>query len=454
MHSIKIAYIGGGSRYWARDLMKDLALKSQLRGIIELYDINHAAAERNVAFGEAIFGHAQAKTSFEVRANSDLPSTLAGADFVVLSIEPGPMELRFADLVIPKRYGIVQPVGDTVGPGGLLRALRVIPVYQEFADAIVTHCPQAWVINYTNPMTLCTRALYAQQAGIKAFGCCHEVFGTQRQLANLAKEKLDVPDDIDRTDIKVDVNGVNHFTWVTEARYRGQDLLPLALESAANFDFADVTADAEQRKAEGKWFSGRGLVRNDLTRRFGAIAAAGERHLVEFVPWYARSEECLHRWGVLLTPYEWRMENAHRTDSSPDTYGQSEINPTGEEGVEMMEALVGLRPLDTHVNLPNTGQASQFRPDAVVETNAQFRHGSLKPVAAKPLPSGVAALVRRVVEVQELTLQAALQRDASLAFEALLADPLVTIQTDKAACMFAEMLESVKMELPGWKLSF
>lgn len=450
---VKIAYIGGGSRYWARDLMKDLALTSRITGTIELYDVNHEAAVRNVGFGEKIFSSEKAITKFKVRANRDLDDALKGADFVVLSIEPGPVEMRFAELEIPMKYGIYQPVGDTVGPGGLIRALRTIPTYLDFARAIMRNCPRAWVINYTNPMTLCTRALYAAEPGIQAFGCCHEVFGAQWKLVKLAQKHLGAGEEIKRQEIKIDVNGVNHFTWITRAQWEGRDVLPFALEDAADPEnYADATESSLKRKQEEKWFGGGGLVTKDLTRRFGAFAAAGDRHLVEFVPWYAISEENLHRWGVVLTPYSFRERHSKKPDESVDAYDQSAINPSGEEGVAMMEALLGLRDLDTNVNLPNHGQARQFRQEAVVETNAQFRKNKVIPVVANDLPPACAGLVDRIIHMQELTLTAARERSAHLAFQALLSDPLVHLPTDRAAEMFTEMLDHTRPMLDGWDL--
>ena len=184
--SIKIAHIGGGSRYWARDLMKDLALAGLFEGEIRLYDIDQEAARRNEVIASHLFSRPDAKARFKACAVKTLGACLKAADFVVISIEPGPIEARYADLEIPLKYGIVQPVGDSTGPGGILRALRSIPVYAQFAASIMEHCPRAWVINYTNPMTICTRTLYAVAPKIRAFGCCHEVFGSQQRNAKLA----------------------------------------------------------------------------------------------------------------------------------------------------------------------------------------------------------------------------------------------------------------------------
>jgi alpha-galactosidase len=441
---VKIGYIGGGSRYWARDLMKDLALTAPFDGEIALYDIDPEAAARNVQVGQRLFSRPEAKSRFTVRAVKSLGACLKGADFVVCSIEPGPTEARFADLEIPLRHGIVQPVGDSTGPGGILRALRAIPTYVEFARAIMTHCPKAWVINYTNPMTLCTRALHAAAPEIRAFGCCHEVFGSQGRLLRLAQQVHGLQD-LRRQEVRVDVNGVNHFTWITAASCRGIDLMPALRDHAADpARYADASAAARKRVKKGKFFGSEGMVAIDLMRRFGALGAAGDRHLVEFVPHYARDERTLHRWGVVCTPYAHRLKRSQSKDVPPDSYAQGEINPTGEEGVVQMSALLGLADLDTNVNLPNRGQSPDLPRDAVVETNAAFRRGQVTPLLARPMPAGACALVRRVVEVQELTLRAALGRDLDLARQAILCDPLVTLSPDRAEKMCDEMFGHIR----------
>lgn len=440
---VKIAYIGGGSRYWARDLMKDLALQAPFDGELALYDIHHAAALKNVEIADQIFARKEAVSRFKAEAIETLEAALKGADFVVMSIEPGPMQLRYADLEIPLKYGLYQPVGDTVGPGGLLRALRTIPTYQHLARKVAEICPDAWVINYTNPMTLCTRALFAEWADIKAFGCCHEVFGTQTRLAKLAGEALGLKD-VKRHEVKVDVTGVNHFTWVTAAKCRGVDLMPALREHIAKPEFvADATADSLERVEKKQYFHNRGHVSFDLCRRFGALAAAGDRHLVEFVPWYARDEETLQRWGVICTPYQFRIDSRSGEDVASGSYAQDEINPSGEEGVQQMAGLLGIEDLDTNVNLPNRGQAPDLPLEAVVETNAAFRQDGLTPIVANALPPAAALLVQRVVGVQELTLKAAFARDLGLAREALLADPLVTLSPDRVYAMFDEMVEHI-----------
>jgi galacturan 1,4-alpha-galacturonidase len=449
---IKIAYIGGGSRYWARDLIAELAQTPRLTGTVDLYDLDEAAAAKNADVADAIFGRPEAKTRFRVRAVRRLQDALRGADFVVISIEPGPLALRHADLVVPERFGIVQPVGDTTGPGGIVRALRSIPLFVDFGRQIAEQCPRAWVINYTNPLTLCTAALYSDFPDIRAFGCCHEVFHTQRRLAGLVARWFEVPEP-PRQEITLDLAGVNHFTWASAASWQGQDLWPRLRELVAEpAFFRSRERVALVRKRDRKWFESDGLVAFDLFRRFGALGAAGDRHLAEFVPWYSRSEDELHRWGVVVTPYPWRKKRHAAEDRPVSFYAERPLTPSDEEGVRLIEALVGIAPLDTNVNLPNRGQLPGLAPGQVVETYAQARRDQLTPMVASPLPPGAQALVRRAADVQALTLQAALARDVELAFQAVLADPLVRLPTDAAWRMFTMMLREIAPALPGWKL--
>src|ERR1035437_6009551 len=187
-HRIKIAYIGGGSRAWAHVLMNDLAQTPLLTGEVALYDLNKAMARLNVQWGNRVNASPQAVSQWKYTAPQTLKEALTGADFVMASIQPGPIEMMGHDLNIPKKYGIVHTVGDTAGPAGLCRALRAVQDYKEIAQAVERHCPKAWVINLTNPLTVCTRTLYKVFPRIKAFGCCHEVFSSQRFLADLLEQ--------------------------------------------------------------------------------------------------------------------------------------------------------------------------------------------------------------------------------------------------------------------------
>ncbi len=451
---IKIAYIGGGSRYWARLLMADLALCPYLTGEIALYDIDFEAAQKNVAHAADIFRHPDAQTTFQVNNYHTSAEALQGADFVVLSILPGPMQMFANDIDIPTKYGIIQTVADTTGPGGISRSMRTVSTYVDYAHQIMQYCPAAWVINYTNPMTVCTAALYAAEPNIKAFGCCHEVFGTQSHLAGLVHDYFEVPRP-PRQEIRTDIAGVNHFTWAIRATWEGHDLFPI-IEQRMNRDgfWDNRTAIAEERKIKGQFFGSHKLIAYDFYRRFGAFGAAGDRHLVEFVPWYLSSEAVLQRYGVNITPSSYRLGTWRPPQNAPvqpEPQNDGKLKGSGEEGVAQMLALLGAEPLDTNVNIPNVGQMPDVPLGAVVETNAQFRKDSLSPIVPKPLPTGAQALVRRVVDVQQMTLNASLAKDKEMAFQALLNDPLVTIPVDRAWEMFNEMFEANRELLEGWQ---
>lgn len=375
---IKIAYIGGGSQSWAYILFKDLALCPYLKGEIDLYDSDFPLARINAEKAKIIFNHKQAKTQFKVQAVRKIETALKGADFVVISILPGPIEMMVNDIDIPKKYGIFQTVGDTTGPGGIMRALRSIPIYAGFAHKIMKYCANAWVINYTNPMTICTSTLYATEPDIKAFGCCHEVFGTQHHLAELASRYYKVPMP-DRSEIKLDVIGVNHFTFATEATWNGINLFPMIKKHIHQKGFfSDKTKNALERKKNEKWFKSDSIIAFDFFARFGALGAAGDRHLAEFVPWYLKSEKEIHRWGVILTPSSYRIKSycgprtLKKKQDAIKNYKVDKLRHSSEEGTEQIMALLGIKNLDTNVNLSNQGQIPDLPFGAVVETNAQF----------------------------------------------------------------------------------
>ena len=176
VRDLKIAYIGGGSRGWAWGLMSDLVSNDDMSGDVALYDIDRDAAKNNEIIGNRYNSAEGAVSEWHYKAVDNIDDALTGADFVIISILPGTFDEMESDVHAPEKYGIYQPVGDTTGPGGAIRALRTIPMYEEFAKAIKKNCPNAWVINYTNPMAVCVNTLYKVFPENKAFACCHEEF--------------------------------------------------------------------------------------------------------------------------------------------------------------------------------------------------------------------------------------------------------------------------------------
>jgi galacturan 1,4-alpha-galacturonidase len=448
---IKIGYVGGGSRGWFPALAKGLALCPWFSGEVRLYDIDRASAEKNADFGNALQEHPGNRAAWRYRATPSLRETLTGTDFVFLSIQPGPIQYMKVDLEYPEAYGIFQSVGDTVGPGGIVRGFRTVSAYREFAEAIARYCPEAWVLNFSNPLTVGTRALYAVWPDIRAYGCCHEVFGSQELLADLMAKKLKAPKP-GRGDVRVNVLGVNHFTWIDRAECGGVDLLAILrdhLEQPAARRF--YTEEALRRETEDH-FAQKHRVKFELTRRFGLMAAAGDRHLAEFVPWFLTEAESCYKWGFRRTPYAYRIDRWKSAHKERDRYlagqGKLKLEDSGEEFINQMTGIMGLTEFRTNVNLPNRGQVENLPRGAVVETNALFSKGRVEPIAAGSLPDPIQAWVGMHVANQEAVVEAALTGNQDLGFQAFLNDPLVhRLDLDDAWKLFRKMLKATDTRL-------
>ena len=449
---LKVAYIGGGSRGWAWGFMMDLAMDADLCGTIRLYDIDRPAAERNKIIGDKISAHPDAVSHWEYQVCDSLKEALTGADFVVISILPATFEEMRSDVHLPERVGVWQPVGDTVGAGGFMRAMRTIPMYVTIAEAIRDYAPDAWVINYTNPMSLCVRTLYEVFPQIKAFGCCHEVFGTQKLLCSMLKTQLGI-DGVKRQDLYTTVTGINHFTWLTRASWKGMDLMPLYAAFADKY-FESGYDEGGDDNWMNSYFNCAQRVKFDLFRRYGAIAAAGDRHLAEFTaPWYTKNPETVRSWKFGLTPVDWRIEDLKRRLQRSDDLisGKEELKlkPSGEEGHLLLKAVLGLGDLVSNVNIPNRGQIPNLPLGAVVETNAFFGLDRIEPIYAGPMPASILPLVARHIYNQENTLTTALTCDRKLGFSTFMNDPqLASVTLDDGRKLFNDMLENQRAYLP------
>lgn len=448
VEDLVITYIGGGSRGWAWTLMSDLARATDISGTVRLYDIDAEAAYNNEIIGNSI------PHNFRYRAYTDLAESLRGADFVVISILPGTFDEMASDVHWPERYGILQSVGDTTGPGGIVRAMRTLPMFEVIGSAIRDNCPEAWVINYTNPMTMCVRTLYRVFPGIRAFGCCHEVFGSQALLGRIAAKAFDA-ESVSRSEVKVNVVGLNHFTWITSASYRGHDLFPL---------YRDYSLDLLSRPARPivhdehfSYFASQDRVKSDLFLRYGVMGAAGDRHLAEFSKggWYLRDRETVDSWGFTLTPVSYRKDDLRQRLATSAAYVSGEkpfaFKDSGEEGVLQMRALLGLGDMVTNVNLPNVGQLPNLPMDAVVETNALFTSGKLQPVTAGNVPAVILPQIAPVCAIQEQVVDACLRRDTDAVFCGFASDPLVNLTPHDARKLFDEMMANTAAYLESYR---
>lgn len=321
--------------------------------------------------------------------------------------------------------------------------------YMVIAKAIEKNCPEAWVINYTNPMAVCTSTLYKVFPKIKAFGCCHEVFGTQKLLAKMLSETCGI-ENVNREEIIINVIGVNHFTWLTSAQYRNIDLLPLYREFCLKY-----AKDGYKEGGDDNWinnsFQCEEKVKMDLFLRHGYIAAAGDRHLAEFCnkTWYLDSPERVSEMHFGLTPVDFRkkdlIKKIERSERVANGEEKFEFTPSGEDGVNQIRALLGLHSFVTNINIPNVGQIPNLPKGVVVESNAAFRANAATPVFAGEVPMELYPMIAKLAGEQELTVRAGLERDLDLAFQAFIQEPLCSnTSLFDAKKLFDKMIDNTK----------
>ncbi len=345
----------------------------------------------------------------------------------MISILPGTFDEMESDVHTPEKYGIYQSVGDTAGPGGYIRALRTIPMFIEIAKVIREYSPDAWVINYTNPMSLCVKTLYETFPEIKAFGCCHEVFNTQEVLADIVSKELGIRG-IHRQDLYTNVVGINHFTWFTKASYKDHDIFPIYRKYVEEH-FLEGYGPRKDNWKDSTFFCAH-RVKFDLFKRYGAIAAAGDRHLAEFMPGdtYLKDPETIAGWKFSLTPVSWRKEDLKERLVQSEKYYKGEekveLASTGEEGVQLIKALCGLSDKVSNVNLPNyAGQIANLPKTAIVETNALFTYDSISPVYAGKIPAAIRKLTMPHIRNHERIYQAVIENRRDLVYDAFCEDP-------------------------------
>ncbi|QIN81551.1 hypothetical protein GBA63_02105 [Rubrobacter tropicus] len=428
----KIAVVGGGSYQWGPKIIEDVALNEDLSGsTLTLHDLDPEALEDLYRLGERMVSLSGADLALE--KTTVLEEALAGADFVVLCISTGGLDTMALDLEIPARYGVVQTVGDTVGPGGVFRALRNIPVVVGIARAMEEHCPDAVMLNLTNPMTTLTRAV-TKATSVRCVGLCHELFSTLAMLS----EMFDVPEE----EVGVGVAGVNHFIWITAVSARGRDVTGEAFRRVAG---GEARERALGRSSSGDPFVNTWGMRTELCRTHGYLPAAGDRHVCEFVPGYLESDEERGRLDLRITTMETRREKlaAAREKTRRMASGEEPIplERSREEISDIIAAMTTGRTSVNIMNLPNNGQLRGVPDGAVVETFGAVGGLGASGVAFGELPPEVAALVHPHVWNAEVIVDAALAGDRDLAYRAFANDPLVGHRPG-AREMFDEMFEA------------
>ncbi len=421
--STQVTIIGGGSYQWGPELMADLFGTPSLAGMhLVLEDINPAPLPKMEALAHKLIEALDAKAT--VAVTTDQKAALDGADFVIVCISTGGFRSMAVDLDVPAAHGITQTVGDSVGPGGINRALRNIPVLVGIGHDMEQICPDAWLFNITNPMTTLTRSV-CRETRIKTVGLCHEVGNFTMDLAIALRKPWEA--------VQPSVMGVNHFPVLTDLTVEGEDgfaiIRDLVEEVGGLASLAPHPGREEAEKFSKLDFAQRHALKLTLFDRWGTFPAAGDRHIAEFLSFALTPES---DWGaaynIALTPIERREENAAQDVANVEAWleGSKPLQTwqSGELPSPMIEAMLTGVPFEAPVNTPNTGQAPDLPDGVVVESICVIDGDGIRGRDVSRLPSPYAEIVRRHTATQEVTVEAALRGDRTLAAQAFALDPL------------------------------
>jgi alpha-galactosidase len=398
--SPKITFIGAGSVEFTRTLIGDLLGHPELReATLSLHDIDPERLETAGEVASITAREAGAQPSIE--AHEDRRSALEGADYAINMIQVGGHAATLLDYEIPARYGLRQTIGDTLGIGGIFRALRTIPVMEAIAADMAAVCPDAWLLNYTNPMAMLCWATYAGTPQQRVVGLCHSVQNTTRQLA----EYVGVPFE----EVTFLGAGVNHQAWILRFERDGQDLYPLLDEA--------IERDPELRRR----------VRIELYRRLGCFPTESSEHSAEYLSWLMRDDEAIERFRLVDGEYVQRsletLAEYAETRALLAAGKPLPIEPSVEYAPQIIHSIETGRPSTIYGNVENSGLIGNLPDGACVEVPCLVDATGVNPIHIGDLPPQLAALNRTFLNVCELTVKAALEGRPDFVRHAAMLDP-------------------------------
>jgi len=424
----KLAIIGAGSVVFAQRLTTDVLSWPELQdSTIALMDLNPERLELIGALAHRLVREQHLPARIET--TTDRRAALAGADYVIVTIQVGGVAAVRPDVEIPHRYGVDQAVGDTLGPGGVIRGVRTIPVILDICRDMAELCPHALLINYSNPMSMICWAV-AAATPIQAIGLCHSVQGTSRQLANY----IDVPYD----NVAYWVAGINHQAWFLQFEDHGVNLYP-RLQSA-------------MRNPE---IYAKDPVRFELMRHFGFFPTESTRHNSEYVPYFRRTRELAERyappWGRDYDVYIARQERYY--DTVRRQIAGDEAIPTDrthEYCSYIVHSMETNTPLRINANVPNAGLMTNLPEGCCVEVPCLVDNTGIHPCHVGDLPPQCATLNRANIGVQQLAVEAVLNSDREAIYRAVALDPLTAsvLPLDETRKMTDDLLAASSPWLP------
>ena len=436
----KITFIGAGSLVFTRNLCSDILLAPALQGsTIALMDIDPIRLEQARAIVQAMVD--QRKLKARVVATTDRRAAVKGADYVITTFQQGGLDAYKLDIAIPQKYGVEQCVGDTLGPGGVFRALRTIPVLLDLCEEMDLSAPEALLLNYVNPMAANCWAV-ADGSGRPHVGLCHSVQGTSEMLARW----IDAPYD----EVNFVCAGINHQAFFLEFRRGNEDVYHLLRGAITR---PEVIAEEP--------------VRTDLMKYFGYFVTESSGHASEYAPYFRKTARMVNeelaprftdpvnhwfdfgRTGGYLRHCLHRLEQ-FQSDYDEIVGGEFPTARSHEYGSRIIEAMETNKPAVIAGNVPNTGLITNLPAGCCVEVPCLVNASGVQPTFIGNLPPQLAALNRTNINVQSLIVEAALSGDTDAVYHAVMLDPLTAAvcTLPQIHALVTEMLDAQEQWLP------
>jgi alpha-galactosidase len=424
-----VCFVGAGSAVFTRQLLRDLLSYDDLGPLtLVMHDIDETRLQ--LAHDLAQLAIARHGRPVAVRAERERRAALAGADFVVNMVNVGGHAATVTDFEVPARYGLRQTIADTLGVGGVFRALRTFVVLDELADDMQAVCPDAWLLNYSNPMAMNVQYLGVRHPGLKVLGLCHSVYWTVHDLSALVGVPLD--------EVTFASAGVNHQAWLLRWERAGESLYPLLDER--------IEADPQLRRR----------VRVDMYRRLGYYPTETSEHSSEYVPWYLHDEAEIQRLRIPVGDYlQISADNLAEIEALGPLVAEGRYVEPEDEAAEyapqVVHSLVTGHPRTIQANVVNDNLLPGLPVGAGVEVPCLLDAEGAHPQAVEALPPACAALNRHFLSVVELTVQAAVLARPELVRRALMVDPntAATLSVDAIWRLADDMVAAHGDLLPG-----
>ncbi|WP_068777150.1 alpha-glucosidase/alpha-galactosidase [Paenibacillus sp. FJAT-26967] len=430
----KITFLGAGSTVFVKNVLGDVMLTEALQGFeLALYDIDAGRLKDSEQLLQSM--KQTLGSSCTVKAYTDRKTALRGAKYVINAIQVGGYDpCTITDFEIPKKYGLRQTIADTLGIGGIFRNLRTIPVMLDFAQDIQDVCPDAWFLNYTNPMAVLTNVMNTV-GGVKTVGLCHSV---QKCVSELF-EALDM----DQTGVQSKIAGINHMAWLLEVKSGGVDLYP------------EIKRRAAQKQKEGH----NDMVRFELMLRFGFYVTESSEHNAEYHPYFIKRgyPELIERFRIPLDEYPRRCVNQINGWASmrEKLLASGNIGHTRshEYASRILDAMETDKPYTIGGNVMNTGLITNLPDEACVEVPCLVDASGVTPTYVGALPPQLAALNRTNINTQLLTIEAAVTGRKEHIYHAALLDPHTSaeLSIDDIVSLCDDLIEAHGSWLPAFK---